>query len=94
MVSQELEFGNSEYTLGKAGCEPLEAEQLKHQAEKVYMSVEIKTEDQDIINIYKTKRKVTKDLIHHPLEGVPGFPESERKAEDLEHTKRHNDNCF
>ena len=50
------------------------------------MSVEIRTEDHDIIYIYKTKRKVTKDLIHHLLEGVPRIPESERKAEELEHT--------
>ena len=36
--------------------------------EMVYMSFEIRTEEQFIIDIYKTKQKVTKDLIHHPLE--------------------------
>ena len=72
----------------------MEVEQLEHLAEMVYMSVEIRTEDQDIIDIYKTKRKVTKDLIHHPLEGVLGVPESKRKAEEFKHTKLHNDLCF
>ena len=58
------------------------------------MSVEISTEDQDIIDIYKTKQKVTKDLIYHPLEGVPGVTESIRNAEELAHTKWNNDCCF
>ena len=72
----------------------MEVEQLEHLAEMVYMSVEIRTEDQDIIDIYKTKQKVTKDLIYHPLEGVPGVTESIRNAEELAHTKWNNDCCF
>ena len=93
MASQELEFGNGENTLGKDNGETLEAEQLQHLAEMVYMGVEIRTEDQDILDIDKTKRKVTKDLIHHPLEGVPGIPESKRKVEELKYTEQHNDCC-
>ena len=45
-------------------------------------------------DINKTKRKVTKDLSHHPVEGVPSVPDFERKAKELEHTKQCNDCCF
>ena len=39
VVSQKLEFGNSEYTLGEAIGETLETEMLKNLTELQYMSV-------------------------------------------------------
>ena len=54
-MSKELEFGT--VTLGKADDKTLEAEQLEHLAEMVYMNVQIRTEDQDIINLNKKNRR-------------------------------------
>ena len=33
-------------------------------------------------------------MIHHPLKGVPGVPESKGEAEKLEHAKWCDDCCF
>ena len=54
----------------------------------------IRAEDQDIINVKKTVGLITKDLIHHPLEGIPSVPEFEGKAEKLKHPKRSDDCCL
>ena len=55
VVFQELEFENSKDTLGEAKGETMEVEQLDL-AMMVYMSVQIMTEDQDIVYINKTDR--------------------------------------
>ena len=56
VVFQELEFENSKDTLGEAKGETMEVEQLENLAMMVYMSVQIMTEDQDIVYINKTDR--------------------------------------
>ena len=33
----------------------------------------------------KTVRQITLDLVHHPMKGIAGAPESKGKAQELEH---------
>ncbi len=47
--------------------------------------------DQDIIDVGETVGEVSKDRIHHPLEGVPRVPEAEGKTQEHKHPKRSDD---
>ena len=53
------------------------------------MSIQIRTEDQYIVEIEETEWNVTQYLIYHPLKSIPSVPESKGEAEEFEHTKRH-----
>ena len=48
-------------------------------------------ENQYIVKIDKTKRKITKDPVHHPLVGLGSVPEAKREAEKLKMAKGSND---
>ena len=59
-------------------------------AEILFMSVFIRTKDQNVIDVNKTEWKVTQD----PLESVPSVPEPEGKSKELKHTKQCDDRHF
>ena len=47
--------------------------------------------NKDVVKIDKTKWKITKDPVHHPLEGPGSIPEAKRKAEKFKEAKGSND---
>ena len=60
----------------------------------IYVLLQIAAKHQDIIDVGETIRKVSKDRIHHPLEGVPCIPEAKGKAQKLEHPEWSDDRCL
>ena len=60
----------------------------------LYMFLLTATKHQDIIDVGEAIRQISKDRIHHPLEGVPCIPESEWHAQELKHPEWCDDRCL
>ena len=69
----------------------MEAAEVEHRVEMLLMRGQRVRENEDVVKIDKTKLKITKDPVHHPLEGLVSVPEAERKVEKFEEAKVSND---
>ena len=79
-VAKVLYLGSSKHTFLQVDGEALEAAKIEDTAEILLMRFHKVGENQDIIKIDETKWKLTKDLVHHPLESLGGVPEAKGKT--------------
>ena len=83
-VAQILNSKSSKGTLLQFDGEAVEAAEVKHTTEMLLMRGQKVAENQYIVKIDKTKRKLTKDPVHHPMEGLGSVLEAKREAEKIE----------
>ena len=69
----------------------MEAAEVEHSAEMLLMRGQRVGENQFVVNIDKTKWKITKDPVHHSLEGPGSVPEAERKGGKFKEAEGSND---
>ena len=69
----------------------MEAAEVQHTAEMFLMRGQRVGENQYIAKIDKTKLYLTKDPVHHPLEGLGTVSEVKREAEKLKKAKGSDD---
>ena len=77
-VAQILNSKSSKGTLLQFDGEAVEAAEVKHTTEMLLMRGQKVAENQYIVKIDKTKRKLTKDPVHHSLEGLGSVLEAKR----------------
>ena len=90
-VAQILNSRSSKGTLLQVDSEAMESAEVEHMAEMLLMRGQRVGENQYIVKINKSKWKINKDPVHHPLEGLGSIPEAEREVEKLEEAKGSND---
>ena len=86
-VAKIIYMRSSKGTLLQVDGEAVETAEVKDTAEMLMVRVQGVRENQYIIQIDETKQKITKDLVHHPLECQGGVPEAKREAEELKESK-------
>ena len=85
-MAKILNLRSSESTLLQVYSEAVEAKEVKHMAE-MYLVLEGIGRKQDIMEIDKAKRFISKNLT---LEGLGSVPETEGKAKKFKEAKRSN----
>ena len=90
-VAQILNSRSSKGTLLQVDGEAMEVAEVEHTAEMLLMRGQRVGEIQYVVKVNKTKGKITKDPVHHPLEVLGSNPEAKREAEKLEEAKGSND---
>ena len=79
-MTQKLYLKHGEFTLGQVNRQSMLTTEEEDLMKMIYVLLQTAAKHQDIIDVGETIRKVPKDRIHHPLEGVPRVPEAEGQA--------------
>ena len=91
-VAQILNSKSSKGKLLQVDGEAIEAAEVEHTVEMLLMRGQRVGENQYVVKIDKTKMKSTKDLVHHPLEGLGSILEAKiRGGSKLEKATGSND---
>ena len=72
--AKKLELRDGELALGEADGEAMKSADVKDGSEVFNMAVEVRGENEDVINIDKGVREATHYNIHHPLESLTSIP--------------------
>ena len=83
-VAQILNSRSCKGTLLQVDGEAMEVAEVKHTAEIMRMRGKKVGENKNVIKIDKTKWKITKYPVHHPLEGLGSVLEAKRKVKKFE----------
>ena len=79
-MTQKLYPRHGEFTLGQANRQSMLTTEEEDLTEMINVLLQTGAKHQDIIDIGETIRKISKDGIHHPLEGVSRVPETKGQA--------------
>ena len=86
-VSLVLNLRSSKGTHLQVDSEALKAVEVEHTVEMLLMRGQGVGKNPNIFKVDETKQKISKDLVHHSLEGLGSIPEANRKAEKLKSPK-------